>query len=99
MNTVKLWLRGLVATFISGGAAAVTATVSVCVVDQTTDIHKLLSIGTATFVMNGILGVLFYLKQSPLPGVSENQLASAGPSVAQSSLSNGAAAPQQQKQN
>ena len=95
MSALRIWVRGLAAAFIGGGAGAVTATVSVVVIEPQTSIHHLLILGATTFVMNGLLGIMFYLKQSPLPG---DNIALVNPGgVVASSGSPGAVPPSQPK--
>lgn len=73
-KTVRIWLHGLVAAIISGGASAIVAGFSVNLVDpehfNLLDHHsllKLLYLMLVVFVVNGIFGACAYLTKSPLP--------------------------------
>ena len=66
------WLHGLGSAFIGGGAGAVTAGFTAAVIDPKafntgTQLKPLLALMGVTFLVNGLLSVFFYLKQSPLP--------------------------------
>lgn len=71
-NSVNLWFHGLIAAFVSGGASAVTGgfTASMFAPEQFNFNGKtwhLLGLMAAMFVVNGVLGAMAYLKQSPVP--------------------------------
>ena len=71
MSALGIWVRGLLAAFISGGASGVTGGITASMIDpknfnlsdQLT--HTLTLIGV-TFVVSGILGTCAYLAKSPL---------------------------------
>jgi hypothetical protein len=66
------WLYGVGSGFVGGGAAAVVSSVTAAMLapDQFGPAKQLVNFITmagTTFVANGLLSALFYLKQSPLP--------------------------------
>jgi len=68
----KHWFYGLIAAFIGGGAGAVTSTVTASLIapdkfNLGTQLHNFLLLAGVTFVVNGLLSAMAYLKQSPLP--------------------------------
>jgi hypothetical protein len=75
MGSLETWLRGLIAAFISGGASAVTAGVTApAIAPNAFNFHNQLSplfeLMGALFLVNGALGALAYLKQSPIPAAT-----------------------------
>lgn len=67
-----IWLRGLVAAFIGGGSGGATAGFTAMGIDPdhfnlSGGLRKMLLIVGATFLVNGVISMLAYLKQSPLP--------------------------------
>jgi hypothetical protein len=71
----KGWLYGLVSAVIGGGASAVSAAIGASWLapdkfnlSHPADIILLMLI---TFVVNGMLSMFLYLKQSPLPPIVE----------------------------
>lgn len=69
----ETWVHGLVAALISGGASAVTAQTGLAT-GQTAgyDMHplNLKSLGVIA-ITSGLISAAFYLKQSPLPALSQ----------------------------
>lgn len=66
MTSWKVWLHGLCATFIGGGAASIV----VLVIDpQTFNFGDGLGKLATVFAVSGILKVAAYLSQSPLPPI------------------------------
>lgn len=68
----KAWIHGLIAGVVSGGASGVTnGTVASMIAPETFNIHaglwKLIGLLLATFLVQGFMGAMAYLKQSPLP--------------------------------
>jgi uncharacterized membrane protein HdeD (DUF308 family) len=66
------WLRGLVAAFISGGASAVTGGFTVSALDPRDynlqeGMPRLLLLMGAMFLVNGILSMMLFLRQKPVP--------------------------------
>jgi hypothetical protein len=59
MITVEIWLKGLVAAFVSAAATAASGAAA-------TRLSDLRAIGVMALV-SGIAGALLYLKQSPVP--------------------------------
>lgn len=75
LMTWELWLRGLVASFIGGGASAVTSTLSANLIapdkfNLTNQLGHFLELAGVTFLINGFVSLFFFLKQSPLPEVT-----------------------------
>lgn len=71
---VEKWLKGLIAAFIGGGAAAVTSGLTSMgfAPDKfnLTDLHgvlRVLGLMAANFLVSGFLSTMFYLRQSPVP--------------------------------
>lgn len=68
----ETWIYGLFSAFIGGGASAVTAGVSGSMIDPekfnlNAGLVNVLKLTGACFVLNGLLTMFAYLKQSPLP--------------------------------
>jgi len=80
MNT-KVWLHGLAAAFIGGGASGFTSGLASMGVDPEhfniqTGLSHVAKLVAATFLLSGTLMAFAYLKQSPLPdwdGVTERR--------------------------
>ena len=59
----RLWLHKLVAALVGGGAAAVTAGVSVSLIDpHQWELLNLLKLMGVTFLLNGLMSVMMFLK-------------------------------------
>ena len=78
---IEKWLYGLSSAFIGGGASAVTSgLISMGFAPDKFNINTLPGLGhlllliIANFLVSGILSVMFYLKQSPLPPESDTTL-------------------------
>ena len=74
MTSTKIWLHRLIAAFIGGGASAVTSGLTSMGfapekfnLANTQGILHLLGLMAANFLVSGILSVMFYLRQAPLP--------------------------------
>jgi hypothetical protein len=72
MSSLEKWLFGLLGAFISGGAGAITSTITASVLAPDkfnigSQLHSFLVLAGATFVINGILGAALFLKQFPVP--------------------------------
>ena len=74
-----VWLRGLFAAFIGGGAGAVAS--GFIAVAQTPDkynlregLHNLLFMIGGTFLLSGIVTSAAYLQRSPLPEIEEVEI-------------------------
>jgi hypothetical protein len=70
----ETWVYGLLAGFIGGGANAVIATFTACVIapdkfNVGTQIHNFLVLLGATFLTSGVLSAMAYLSKSPLPSI------------------------------
>lgn len=68
----RIWLHGLAAAFIGGGASAVSGGFANSIVDpEHFNVHGGLAhlgeVMAVTFVVSAILSVMGYLKQSPIP--------------------------------
>jgi hypothetical protein len=74
----EVWLRGLFATFIGGGAGAVSSTfIAVLKTPEqyniTNGLANLLYMVFGTFVVSGIVNACFYLQKSPLPDIMDEE--------------------------
>lgn len=70
--SLEAWLRGLLAAVIGGGASGVTASIGASVIapaqfNLTGGLHATLQLMGLCFVLNGLLSMCFFLKQSPIP--------------------------------
>ena len=77
-RAVQHWIHGLVSAFIGGGASAVTASFSAAVIapdrfNLAAGLGNMLKMMGACFAINGILTVMAYFKQSPLPPDSPDE--------------------------
>lgn len=68
----RIWLHSLIAALISGGCGGVVngfAAIGIKpdVFNLGAGIRATLELSLAAFILNAILGVAFFLKQSPLP--------------------------------
>lgn len=75
-----LWLRGLLAAFIGGGASAVASGfIAVAQTPAQYNFHdgvdNLLRMIGGTFIVTGILTAASYLQKSPLPEIEETDTA------------------------
>lgn len=71
MGGLALWIRGLAAAFISGGASGVTGGVTASMIapdafNLGSQLKHTLTLIGVTFLVSGILGVCAYLAHSPL---------------------------------
>lgn len=77
-RSIEVWAHGLAAVFIGGGAGAVT-TVFTAPMFAPNDLNvgghpwKLLGLAMTTFIITGFFSAMGYLKQSPLPPLSDGQ--------------------------
>jgi hypothetical protein len=72
MNKVEVWLKGVVAAAISGGAGGVLTGFAAVGIDPQhfnlqSGMHETLHIGVAAALINSIIGVAAYLQKSPMP--------------------------------
>lgn len=75
-SQLRIWLHGLVAATISGGASAVTAAFSAQIVapkefNMANKFGHTIELMAAMFVINALIGMMAYLKQSPIPPDAE----------------------------
>lgn len=68
----SVWLHGLFAALIGGGASAVTSgivlpAISPAAFNLQAQLFPLLKASVSMFVVNGLFSAFLYLKQSPLP--------------------------------
>lgn len=66
------WFRGLIASFISGGASALTSGFTVSAMDPKdynfqTGFSKLMSLMSAMFLVNGVMSMALFLRNKPVP--------------------------------
>jgi hypothetical protein len=71
MGGLGIWIRGLAAAFISGGASGVTGGITASVIapdsfNLTSQLKHTLALIGITFLVSGIVGVCAYLARSPL---------------------------------
>lgn len=64
-QSTNLWLHNLAATVVTGGSTAALSSIGAVAVGATLNIQQI----GAVFASGAIIGVLAYLKQSPLPPV------------------------------
>ena len=72
MNRLRIWLKGILAAAISGGAGGVLTGLAAVGIDPQhfnlqADIGATLRIGVAAALINSVIGVAAYLQKSPLP--------------------------------
>jgi len=80
----EVWLYGLSAAFIGGGAGSVTSGLASMGIDPQhfnlgSGLHDTVALMGAVFMVNGLLSACLYLKQSPLPGTLPNLHTAAAP--------------------
>jgi hypothetical protein len=71
-SNLSVWLSGLFAAFIGGGAGSVTTGLASMGIDPehfnlNAGLHHTLNLMGAVFLINGIVSVCMFLKQSPIP--------------------------------
>jgi len=71
-ENIKHWLYGLLAAAIGGGAGAVTSAISASLIKPEAfnlggQLKPTIDLMMACFLLNGLVSMFFYLKQSPLP--------------------------------
>lgn len=76
-KNVELWLYSSLSTFIGGGASSVAAIV---IDPQKFNLHEGLGNVGKMFVTAGVLNLILYLKQSPLPKLPDENTKPATPS-------------------
>lgn len=72
MNRIELWLKGLLAAAVSGGAGGVLTGFAAVGIDPQhfnlqTGMGATLRIAAAAALINSVIGVAAYLQKSPLP--------------------------------
>ena len=72
MHNVEVWLKGLVAAAVAGGANGVITGFAAVGIDPAhfnlqAGLHPTLAIAGISAAMSAIIGSAAYLKQSPLP--------------------------------
>ena len=72
-SRVEVWLKGLVAAGISGGAGGVMTGLAAVGIDPghfnlSAGMGATVRIGAAAALINAVIGVAAYLQKSPLPG-------------------------------
>ncbi|HYL62239.1 MAG TPA: hypothetical protein VE077_06420 [Candidatus Methylomirabilis sp.] len=72
MKRLELWLRGLLAAAVSGGAGGILTGFAAVGIDPQhfnlqTGMGATLRIAAAAALINGVIGVAAYLQKSPLP--------------------------------
>jgi hypothetical protein len=74
----EIWLRGIIAAAVSGGANGVVTGFAAIGIDPNhfnldAGFHHTVTIGGVSAAISAILGVALYLRQSPLPSPGEPQ--------------------------
>ena len=72
MNKVELWLKGVIAAAISGGAGGILTGFAAVGIDPQhfnlqSGMHETLRMAAAAALINSIIGVAAYLQESPMP--------------------------------
>ncbi len=72
MRNLEVWLKGLVAAGIAGGANGIVTGFAAIGIDPNhfnlqAGLHDTFAIGGVSAAISAILGVALYLRQSPLP--------------------------------
>jgi hypothetical protein len=72
MTRMELWLKGLLAAAISGGAGGILTGLAAVGIDPQhfnlqTGMGATMRIGAAAAAINSLIGVAAYLQKSPLP--------------------------------
>ena len=72
MKQLQIWLKGIVAAAVSGGAGGVLTGFAAVGIDPQhfnlqSGIGATLRIGAAAALINAVIGVAAYLQKSPLP--------------------------------
>jgi hypothetical protein len=72
MSKWEIWLKGIAAAGIAGGANGVITGFAAVGIDPAhfnlqAGLHSTLAIAGVSALMSGIIGIAAYLKQSPLP--------------------------------
>jgi len=72
---LELWIKGLVAAAISGGANGIVTGFAAIGIDPShfnlaAGLNHTLSIGGISAAISAVLGVALYLRQSPLPSAN-----------------------------
>lgn len=71
-NNTQRWLKGIVSALIQGGSGAVVSTITGAVIDpdklnpMTQTLH-FFELGTSVFLVTGILHIMMFLQQHPVP--------------------------------
>lgn len=76
---LTIWLRGLLAALISGAAGGIVNSFAAIGIapeafnfSGTIGLHHVLTMAGISALLTAIVGIAFYLKQSPLPGDSKS---------------------------
>jgi hypothetical protein len=72
MKNTELWLKGIAAAAISGGANGIITGFAAVGIDPghfnlQSGLHNTMAIGGVSAAISAVLGVALYLRQSPLP--------------------------------
>lgn len=79
MTKLELWLKGILAAAVSGGAGGVMTGLAAVGIDPQhfnlqTGAGQTLRIGMAAAAINGVIGVSAYLQKSPMPDCDDKPL-------------------------
>jgi len=72
MRDIRVWLKGIAAAAISGGANGIVTGFAAIGIDPNhfnlaVGLHSTLVLGGVSAAISAILGVALYLRQSPIP--------------------------------
>ena len=72
MKNWQIWMKGIVAAAVSGGANGIVTGFAAIGIDPShfnldAGLHHTLAIGGVSAAISAVLGVALYLRQSPLP--------------------------------
>ena len=77
MNKVEIWLKGVVAAAVSGGAGGILTGFAAVGIDPQhfnpqAGMRETLRMAAAAALINSIIGVAAYLQKSPMPANSDS---------------------------
>ncbi len=77
VSKAQVWIRGLVAAFISGGSGAITASLGANMIapevfNLDAGLAKMAQLAAVMALVGAVNGVAAFLKQSPLPPPEES---------------------------
>ncbi|HEY2823068.1 MAG TPA: hypothetical protein VGJ06_18630 [Candidatus Acidoferrum sp.] len=72
MDKVEIWLKGIIAAAVSGGAGGILTGFAAVGIDPQhfnlqSGMHETMRMGLCAALINSIIGVAAYLQKSPMP--------------------------------